>query len=262
MKDDHNPVLEEIDRQSSGHFAQLRESYRAVGDRTWLTADFDQFNLESSRSLYTAESLHVRNPRPRELEVYALLSGLPFAEEFTDRLTAVQMRISEILGDSMHYWVARQNLGVEYCVFKWPTDSWDEQRCGLVKNVLQSIPKKSFRFYIGGVQINPDGCVVARGFDERAEIFRIRELIRAGIPFLPNKQSGWAHVPLGRILEPLGVEVFERLSSLVRELSDQLIASTEITVMKFVHESRWYMEDREILADYALAGAVRHEGKQ
>lgn len=246
------PVLEQTAREGNGHFAKLREAYRAVGDLTWLAEDFTLNNLEISKNLYTPESLLARNPRPKALEVYALLSGLAFADEFTDRLTTVQTRISEILGERLHYWVTPQNLGVEYCVFKWPTDSWDDQWRGIIKNALHSIPTQAFRFHIAGVQINPDGCVVARGFDENAEIFRIRESLRAKISFLPEKQSGWAHVPLGRILEPLGTERFVKLRSLIDELAEQTIASTEIEIMKFIHETRWYMEERETLAEYPL----------
>lgn len=252
MTNESDSVLQQIAQDSNGHFAKLREGYRVVGDRTWLEEDFSENNLENSRNLFTPESLQARKPQPRMLEVYALLSGVAFAKDFTDRLTAVQMRISEILGEHLHYWVAPQNLGVEYCVFKWPADSWDEQWCGVIKKVLNSFPKQVFNFHIGGVQINPDGCVVARGFDENAEMFRVRTLLRERIPFLPGKQSGWAHVPLGRILEPLGTERFARLGRLIGEIDDQLIASTEIEVMKFIHETRWYMEERETLAEYPL----------
>lgn len=253
------PVFQQIAQDGHGHFANLREGYRAVGDRTWLAEDFSAENLENSRKLFTLESLQARKPRPRALEVYALLSGLSFAWDFADRLAAVQLRLSEIIGEHLHYWVAPQNLGVEYCVFKWPTDPWDEQWRGAIDDALNSIPARAFRFHIGGVQINPDGCVVARGFDEHAELFRIRTSLRAKIPFLPGKQSGWAHVPLGRILEPLGAERFVRLGRLIGEMAELPIASTEINVMKFIHETRWYMEERETLAEYSLGKAAEWE---
>lgn len=259
MTDRSDPVLQQIAHDKNGHFARLREEYRAVGDRTWLSEDFTENNLENSRNLFTPESLQARKPQPRALEVYALLSGLPFAEDFTDRLVAVQMRISEILGERLHYWVIPQNLGVEYCVFKWPTEPWDEQWYDAIKNTLNSIPTQAFCFHINGVQINPDGCVVARGFDENAEMFRVRALLRAGVRCLPEKQSRWAHVPLGRILEPLGTERFARLGGLIGEMVDQPIASTNINVMKFIHETRWYMEERETVAEYPLGNAIEEE---
>jgi hypothetical protein len=128
----------------------------------------------------------------------------------------------------------------------------------VIRAVLASIRQPSYRFSIHGVQINPDGCVVAKGFDEGAVLFQIREHLKAEIPFLPAGQSGWAHVPLGRILEPLGGERFAKLGHLMRTMSDQPIASTEICSMKLIHETRWYMEAKTILAEYPLA-SVSHQ---
>ncbi|MEO8464192.1 MAG: hypothetical protein ABI640_02545 [Gammaproteobacteria bacterium] len=214
--------------------------------------DFNEANLDRSRNLFTPESLAARSPRPKQLEVLALLSGLPFRAEFTDKLVEVQRAISGVLGERLHYWVAPENLGVEYCVFKWPTGTWDAAWSDAVKEVLVSTREPSFRFDIGGVQVNPDGCVVARGFDEGSVLFRIRARMRANIAFLPTNQSGWAHVPLGRILEPLGAEKFANLARLVATLSDRPIASTQIRSLKFIHETRWYMEEKAVLAEYPL----------
>lgn len=250
---EHGPIDQGV------HFTNLREAYRAVGDRTWLERDFAEHNLEVSRALFTPESLQAFQPRPKALEVFALLSGLPFAGDFTDKLVSVQMRISEIIGQRLHYWVAPQNLGVEYCVFKWPTDPWDESWREAIQNVLASIRPTIFRFHICGVQINPDGCVVARGFDENAQLFRIRTQLGSEIAFLPERQSRWAHVPLGRILEPLGTERFAQLARLMRDMANLSIASTDIDSMKFIHESRWYMEERTTLAEYPL-GSISREG--
>jgi hypothetical protein len=60
-------------------------------------------------------------------------------------------------------------------------------------------------------------------------------------------------------LEPLGAERFAKLGHLIGEISDQPIASTEIDTMKFIHETRWYMEEREALAEYPLGGAAAGE---
>ena len=242
---------------SSGHFTRLGRAYRKVGDCTWSTEDFLESNLEVSRNLFVPESLVTRRPLPKELEVFALLSGLPFRGDFTDKLVEAQHQISAVLGERLLYWVAPANLGVEYCVFKWPTDSWNEEWLGFIQDLLASIRQPSYRFSIRGVQINPDGCVVAKGFDEDAVLFQIREHLKVEIPFLPSKQSGWAHVPLGRILEPLGVERFAKLAHLMSTMSDLPIATTEINSIKLIHETRWYMEAKTILTEYQLAGASR-----
>ncbi|MCB1759308.1 MAG: hypothetical protein KDI68_05930 [Gammaproteobacteria bacterium] len=234
------------------HFKYLSTAYGRVGDQTWSAADFTEENLAVSRDLFTPESLQRRNPQPKELEVYALLSGLAFPEEFSCELHSVQMRISDLLGERLHYWVAPQNLGIEYCVFKWPEEPFQGERLDQIRKVLDSIRQPCFQLSIGGVQINPDGCVVARGFDQGAVLFRIREQLKADIPSLPARQSGWAHIPLGRILEPLGRKRFSELARLIKSLSEWPIAKTEIRVMKLVHETRWYMENKTILAHYPL----------
>ena len=235
------------------HFARLKDAYASVGNRTWTEGDFLPQNLEISRNLFTPESLLAHQPRPRKLEVYALLSGLPFQPDFTNTLVAVQRKIDAVLGESLHYWVAPTNLGVEYCVFKWPTEAWNEAWRPPIEAALAAIRHPSFHFHIDGVQVNPDGCVVARGYDEDAALFQIREQLKADIHFLPTRQSRWAHVPLGRILEPLGFEKFTQLADLVSTLSNLTIATTEIDTIKFIHEQRWYMEERTTLAEYSLA---------
>lgn len=220
-----------------------------------MTADFLDSNLEISRALYTPESLLARRPRPRELEVFALVSGLPFQSAFASKLVKVQRDISAVLGDRLHYWVERSNFGVEYCVFKWPEDPWKQEWLGQIQDLLASTVQPTFRLDIGGVQINPDGCVVAKGFDEASRLFEIREYIRTHVHFIPKRQSSWAHIPLGRILEPVGFETFAKLARLVSVIGRQPIASTEICSMKLVHETRWYMEEKAILNEYPLRHA-------
>jgi hypothetical protein len=250
-------MLRIVAATASDHFTRLRRAYKEVGDRTWSAPDFLETNLEASRALYTPESLCARLPRPRQLEVFALVAGLPFDAEFTDQLAEVQTKVSALLGERLHYWVARANLAVEYCVFKWPTDPWKEEWLGEIHDFLASMSQLTFKFDIGGVQVNPDGCVVARGFDEGSRLFEIRERLRAEIKFLPERQSGWAHVPLGRILEPVGAVTFARLAEFTRAVEDQAITSTEVRSMKLVHETRWYMEEKTILQVYPLDAPQR-----
>jgi hypothetical protein len=238
---------------NNDHFLKLKMAYQMVGNRTWLDKDFSVSNLDSSRNLFLPESLALRLPRPKALEVYALLSGLSFEQDFCKKLMLFQMKISEVLGSRMHYWVLPNNFGLEHCVFKWPTDEWNKGNLTFIKNFLSLIKLQSFAFHIRGIQINPDGCVVAKGYDEAAEIFRLRTLLKDGVPFLPERQSAWAHVPLGRILEPLGENRFEKLKRLINEISEIPICSVNIDIIKIIHETRWYMEERNTLAEYELS---------
>jgi hypothetical protein len=230
----------------------LRKRYEEVGSKTWRGTDFSQADLNVSRNLFTSVSLKLRKPKPKQLEVYALLSGIPFRAEFSSKLIAVQQRISDILTDSLHYWVLPENLGVEYCVFKWPQEKWVESNSRVVNEELTTVRNKPFTLTIRGIQINPDGTVLARGYDEGGALFNIREQFMNNLDFIPKKQSGWAHVPMGRILEPIGSSKFKELSRLIKELSDLYITSEVIVSVKYVHETRWYMEEKSVLTEVIL----------
>ena len=243
-----------IKTTSEKHFAFLENAYSEVGDLTWANDDFLKSNIENSRNLYTPESLLARQPRPKELEVYALVSGLPFNNDFIEKLVEVQEKISMVLGESLHYWVKPDNLGVEYFVFKWPTDSWDNRHMKGIQDTLSSIRQPAYQFTIRGIQINSDGCVIAKGYDESAALFQVREQLKGGLPFMPKKQSGWAHVPLGRILEPLRSDKFAILNQAIKAMSNQYIATTNINIMRLIHERRWYMEEKTVLEEYSLGG--------
>jgi hypothetical protein len=233
------------------HYLDLKNSYDEVGKRTWQHDDFIESSLDRSRKLFTNESLRALKPNPKNLEVYALLSGLPFGKEFSNELLIVQQNIATVLDGSLHYWVLPSNFGVEHCVFKWPAENWNESWSPVIEQELSSLDYPSFRFTIRGIQINPDGCIIAKGYDERV-IFDIRESLKTSLTFLPKKQSGWAHVPIGRILEPLGLSKFSALERLIKELSDVFITSDEISSVKFVHETRWYMEEKTVLSEFKL----------
>jgi len=207
-------------------------------------------NLKVSRDLFTEKSLRSRSPIPKDLEVYPMVSGLSFEKEFTEKLAGVQNAISEIIEDTLCYWVKPENFGVEYCVFKWPWEEWDSAWMSQIEKELSLLKYDSFVYSIKGVQINPDGCVIAKGFDENAQIFNIRQQMKGAFDFLPKKQSAWAHIPIGRILEPLGESRFADLLQYFEYMSDQHVASQRITSIKLIHETRWYMERKEIIGTY------------
>lgn len=241
-----------MDISSDDHYSFLNKSYKQVGDITWKRSDFDSNSLLTSRHLFTGESLLLRKPKPKNLEVVALLSGLPFREAFTEALVSIQKGIASVLGDSLHYFVLPLNFGVEYCVFKWPGDSIQDSQLAVVVNEVSRLEINSYRYVLHGIQINPDGCIVAKGYDENGMLFKIREILKNRISFLPERQSGWAHVPIGRILEPLGSSKYIELSNMIMDLSEMLIATTKIDSIKLVHETKWYMEEKSIITSVKL----------
>jgi hypothetical protein len=234
------------------HYSFLRKSYDEVGLKTWLDNDFIVSNLTKSIDLFTEDSILLREPVPKNLEVYALLSGLSFKDDIVNALVSVQQQISDILGSCLHYYVLPENFGVEYCVFKWPDGNWDESWADPIKQRVALLKIPSYKYTIRGIQINPDGCIVAKGYDEGGAIFTCRETLKKNLSFLPARQSGWSHVPIGRILEPIGVTKFEKLKLLIDKLTDTYIVSEKIETLKLIHEKQWYMERRTTLAEFHL----------
>ena len=225
---------------------ELEQLYNLVGDKTWLNEDFLEENLKSSRDLFKERSLLLRRPEPKHLEVYALLSGLPFPISFSNELVKKQEEISKIIGNSLNYWVKQNNLGIEYFVFQWPGKSISKKQISDISNLLYKIKEKSFLLEIRGIQVHQDGCVIAKGFDDSGVLFRIREYLKENLMGAPKKQSNWAHVPLGRILEPIKEENFKKLEEYFGENKNKKIAKYEIKSIKFIHETQWKMETREL----------------
>lgn len=228
-------------------FDSLNFEYEKVGAITWDERDFLIDSLESSRALFIEKSLAHKDPVPKELEVFALVSGLEFSKKLQNLVTEIQYHIDEIINNAKRYWVKPENLGVEYCVFKWPSDNWDISFTDAVHQKLDQINFFPFNLYIGGIQINRDGCVILKGFDQFQSLFRIRNSLRDEIDFLPKKQSNWAHIPIGRILEPIGDKNFIRLRDYIQSRKFFHMHTELINDAKFVHETQWYMEKKVIL---------------
>ena len=77
--------------------SDLKNSYNQVGNKIYNLRDFEISNLKISTDLFKKSSLHIKSPVPKKLEVFALLSGLPFTKSFTESLVNVQKEISDII---------------------------------------------------------------------------------------------------------------------------------------------------------------------
>lgn len=241
-----------MSRTENKHFRDLQKSYQSVGDKTWEKDDFNFNNLEISKSLFIKNSLKSGSPIPKKLKVIALLSGLPFSRELQEVIISLQDSISQIIDNKIHYWVKPLNFGIEYCVFKWPGGDWDRSWMKILNDQLNFFEFKSYSLQIQGVQINEDGCVILKGYDEQSSLFNIREYMKNNIYFFPKRQSRWAHIPIGRILEPLGEKNFINLKKFVQSNSKTLFHIEKIRNVKLVNEERWYMEERKILKKVPL----------
>ena len=175
----------------------LLESYEQVGGKILSDVDFSMANLKSSLSLFTDDSIRQRKPVPRHLEVVAILSGLSFSTNLQEYLVSFQKKIDDIIPNALKYWVDPQNFGVEYLVLKWPDTELDHNQVDMVLDDLGDANFPGFQLIFDGIQVHRDGCVIARGFDQFGGVRKIREFIRERHRFIPQKQSNWAHVPIG-----------------------------------------------------------------
>jgi hypothetical protein len=220
------------------------ESYERQSLKTWKQTDFSLNKLEKSLSLFNSNNYPFE---PINVNLYAYLSGLPFSKHLTQKISKIQNDVKNTIGHNDFYMVKPDNLGVEYAVLKWPDDQWSVEKELEAFRAIESYKFNEFKILFNGWQINEDGCLVVKGFDSSGSITAFREYIKSEIMFLPSKQSEWFHIPIGRILNRVGNSAFTQLRRMV-EYSDNDFEITEtIRNIKFIHEKKWYMEEKSVL---------------
>lgn len=225
----------------------LREMYDLVGREILSDTDFNAENLASSLAIFEDQSLSQRRPLPKKLDVIALVSGLEFDESTIHRLTYMQDQIASELGEAAVYFVEPPNLAVEYFVFKWPSDPLTGDLLDRAVNICKGLDGPQFDLVLDGIQIHRDGCLIARGYDSGGALRSLRNELRSADSSLPHKQSNWAHIPLGRILEPIGADKFFALKTKLAHLNALPPMTQKILTAKLVFERRWYMTEYEVL---------------
>ncbi len=224
----------------------LQQSYDLEGKKIFNINSLSSKSLQNSINLFDGKSLIIKKPKPIDVKVYTLVSGLSFSASLIKELEKIKNEIEIILNETLHYWVKPENLGVEYCVFKWPDDTWNENWLNQIISFINSKEYESFELKISGIQLHTDGCIIAKGYDN-GKIRNIRNDLISNLQFIPSRQSNWAHIPLGRILEPVKGKVFDKLKKTMKQLSDKHINIEKIIDQKLIYETRWYMEKKEIL---------------
>ena len=219
-------------------------NYSDVSSKTWLHKDLKKKKLKKSISFYDIKKKIII---PKKLDVVALLSGLPFSKVLTNKILYIQKDIDKIIGNTKHYWVKKNNLGLEYCVFKWPEQEFDQINVNEISDFVSKLKITKFNVLFDGCQLNPDGCVVIKGFDISKEINKLRNLISKNISSLPKKQSSWFHIPIGRILEPIGEDNFLKLKYFFKKNTEGWGHLEKIKSIKLIQEYQWYMEKRKTL---------------
>lgn len=233
---------------------ELIQSYNNVFYRTMVNSDFLRENIGISRSLFTQESLKLGSPVTRDLHVIALLYGLPFNIEQLEILQSYISELKNILGNALYYFVKPENFGLELCVIKWPEEKVDNPLIHKVQNLIDGLGEQQMSgivLEIHGIQINPDGCVVARGVDRNGTFRDLRKRIFNSVPELPKRQSQWVHIPLGRVLEPIGEDRFNKLIHYIKSTMQSMpILFGNVGSLKMIEEFQWYMERNKVLKTY------------
>ena len=224
----------------------LEIDYELVGSEIYRHDNLSINSLKNSINLFTKKSLALKKPEPINVDVYGLVSGLPFSKNIIQPIGNIVNSIKNILKKKNCYWVKSDNLAVEYCVFKWPMDPWRTKWSDEIICFLKSSNYHAFDLYVHGIQLHADGCIIAKGYDN-GFLRQIRSNIVKNLNFIPEKQSNWAHIPIGRILEPVTGLLFFELKKLIAKFSKIKIGSEKVKEAFFVHESKWYMEKKKIL---------------
>ena len=230
---------------------KLIASYDAVASLFEDLGNLNENEFQSSRDLFTFASLEKRAPSPKRLEVVAVVSGLPFTQVFQEKLKFIQSQIQEIIGDTLTYWVKPENFALEFFVIKWPEEELLSETFAVGENFLLNFDQAAFPVYFNGFQFNRDGCVVARGIDASGIIRNSRRRLQ-NQEVIPARQSNWAHVPLGRILEPFGYDAYLELVELTKAWQKDIFHTEIIDKVNLVHELQWYMENKRIITSKNL----------
>lgn len=233
---------------------KLEQAYAEVFKKTQVSNNFEVSLLNKSRSLFDFDHVGgVFTPKP--LEVNALVGGLEFSNSLQELAKAVQRRIDEIIQTNQRYWVRPCNLGIEYLVTKWPEEPTLSTS---IENEfidhLKSLNLERYLLKIKGFQVNPDGCFVLRGYDG-GRILQVRNTLREKFGWLPLRQSGWAHIPLGRILCNVSAATHRKLVSECEKSFDAVHFEEPVHEIHYVHEKQWYME-RKYKVETIQLGAV------
>lgn len=232
----------------------LTARYEAIASRFRSLSDFPISEQRRSRALF-----NLRNPTitPRHFEVWTCVSGLPVPRTLQQNLDTAVRRVKHFLSPPVRaYWVERRNYHLEIFVVKKPDEAIDDvslrnTAAALGRSLADEPP---LTVIYRGLLITPDGTVLARGY---GQVDGLRWHLRKSIPFQSDRQSTLAHISLGRILDPVGRTTFAALKTLIARSASDVYGALSLHQVKYAHERRWYMTDREIISTFRL-GSTPH----
>lgn len=209
-------------------------------------------DLDPSISLFDPDSITNRTPTPRKLEVYCIVAGLPFDSYLLSFLQHIKYLTLRTLGDCLHYLVDDSNLALELAVLKWPDAPLNHHILSETATFFESQSFSPIRFFTYGLQIHTDGCIILKCFDHDSKFTFLRSQLTHSVPHLPARQSSWAHIPIGRILEPVSPLLHSKLVDLCDNTSQFLPFPFTVDRLHLIHEKQWYQTDHTVLKTFHL----------
>ena len=207
-------------------------------------------DVQASRDFFEINSLEIGKPIPKKFDTYCIVGGVPFSFEDVQEILGIKKTISEILKDNLVYFVEPDNFGVELAILKWPDQGIEVNLVDQVLNHMSNNPPPIFFIDVEGFQFHRDGCIVLRGFDRGSLFRKYRQNLLSSVNEMPQKQSNWCHVPLGRILSPINEATYSLLLDYAFQSQKTLKFTLHVHSLRVLHEMRWYQLERSLLKEF------------
>lgn len=224
---------------------ELEERYQKIQEKFEKLADFSLDSLTPSRNLFHLEAKEII---PKRFEVWTLVVGLPLPKPLTQKFQALADRIiARVPNSTRFYKVLPQNYHWELFIIKRPDEDVTKEHLQKTPEVLGKVlcNHSSLTISYQGFLITTDGTILVKGY---GNFDRLRNQLREKLPWASVQQSNLGHISLGRLLDPVGSQYSTQLKDLVQTSETELYGELKVNEVKYVHESQWYMEEREVVA--------------
>ena len=230
----------------------LSQRYERLRLQVQGQTDFDPASLEASRALFEQRDGRLQ---PRAFDVWTLLAGLPAPAPLSHALAGLADEIASLLPPTVRFYrVEPATYHWETFILQRPDESLaDDQRRAVLElgeGIFAAAPPPSLIFR--GWLLTPDGTLIACG---HGPIDALRQELRQAFPWASGRQSELGHISLGRLLDPVGPAVYERLLERMEAERQRCLGQVRIDRVRYVHETRWYMREWRELATFALQGS-------
>lgn len=236
----------------------LDQRYQTLKQRLLDLDDFPLEFLATSRNLFDINNGEIV---PKQFEVWTTLVGLPLPDALTQSFQSLFYQIVQKLPNSTRFYqVQPQNYHWELLIIKRPDETVEDnfltKKTEIFREILNNF--QPFKMTYRGFLITPDGTIIVKGY---GEFEQLREQLRQQIPWASLQQSNLGHISLGRILDPVGEVCFQQLKQLVQTSENDRYGELDINAVKYVHETQWYMENKQVIATFNMGkGRVDKSG--